>query len=71
MAVPTKKAHLLLDFARSKGKQHDLLELLFREYFAEGRNVNSVEVLSDVLKESGLDAVEALRVLEDKAAGEK
>ena len=33
--------------------------------------MNSVEVLSDVLKESGLDAEEALRVLEDKAAAEK
>ena len=71
LAVPTKKAHLLLDFAHSKGKQHDFHEHLFRAYFAEGRNVNTVEVLSDVLKESGLDVEEALRVLEDKASTEK
>ena len=71
LAIPTKKAHLLLDFAHSKGKQHDLQENLFRAYFAEGRNVNSVEVLSELLKESGLDVAEALRVLEDEAAIEK
>ena len=71
LAIPTKKAHLLLEFAHSKGKQHDLHEHLFRAYFAEGRNVNSVEVLSDILKESGLDAAEALSVLKDKAAVEK
>ena len=46
-------------------------EHLFRAYFAEGKNVNSVEVLRDVLKESGLDATEALRVLDDRAAVEK
>ena len=42
--------------------------MLFRAYFAEGRNVNSEEVLAELLGEVGLDKDKALASIKDTTA---
>lgn len=64
--VPTKKPHILLDFALKHGKQHELQEVLFRAYFADGLNVSSDEVLRELVKEVKLDEEEAMAALSNK-----
>ena len=63
--MPTKKAHIILDFAGKHGKQHEMQEVLFRAYFSEGKNVSSDEVLKGLVEEVGLDADKALAALRD------
>lgn len=65
--VPTKKPHIVLDFAFKHGKQHELQEALFRAYFSEGRDVSSDQVLGELVREVGLNPEEALAALTDKS----
>src|SRR3954451_22959169 len=50
----TVKAHELLHFAKSKGRQVDLSERLFAAYFQEGRHIGRVDELADLAAEIGL-----------------
>ena len=59
----TAKAHELLHFAKTKGRQLDMSERLFAAYFQEGRHVGRVEDLADLAAEIGLDRDEALATL--------
>ena len=59
----TVKAHELLHFARTKGRQLDLVELMFSAYFEQGRHIGRVEDLADLAAEIGLDRDEALAAL--------
>lgn len=58
------KAHQLLDFALSQGKQHPLKLALFSAHFSDGLNVSDQAVLLEVAKTVGLDAAQAKDVLE-------
>ncbi|MET0449462.1 MAG: DsbA family oxidoreductase [Aeromicrobium sp.] len=59
----TVKAHELLHFAKSKDRQLDMSERLFKAYFEEGRHVGRVDDLADLAAEIGLDRDEALAAL--------
>ena len=59
----TVKAHELLHFAKSKGRQLDMSERLFAAYFEEGRHVGRIEDLADLAAEIGLDRDETLTAL--------
>lgn len=63
--MPTKKSHIILDFARHQDKQHEMQEVLFRAYFSEGRNVSADGVLKELVSEVGLNPNEALSALSD------
>ncbi|MBS1989659.1 MAG: DsbA family oxidoreductase [Cyanobacteria bacterium SZAS LIN-3] len=52
----TFKAHRLLWFAHKKGKQHQLAEVLFRNYFTDGLDPGSDDVLVKAALEAGLAA---------------
>lgn len=74
LVVATKKPHVIIDFAGKHGKQHEMQEVLFRAYFAEGRNVSSDQILKELVEEVGLDsdkAIDALRDSEYVSAFEK
>jgi predicted DsbA family dithiol-disulfide isomerase len=60
----TIKAHQLLHYAKSKGKQLEMKERLFKALFTEGRHVGRVPDLADLAAEIGLDRAEVVRVLE-------
>jgi len=70
----TVKAHELLHFAKSQGRQHDMAERLMSAYFTEGRHVGRVDDLVALAEEAGLDpdaardALESARHLEDVRA---
>lgn len=61
----TVKAHELLHFAKSRGRQLDMKERLLRAYFVEGRHVGRIEELADLAAEIGLDRSEVVRALTD------
>jgi predicted DsbA family dithiol-disulfide isomerase len=60
----TRKAHELLHFAKTLGKQGALKERLFRANFAEGKELGDVDVLTEVASEVGIDAIAAREVLD-------
>lgn len=63
----TVKAHGLIHFAASKGKQNAMLERLMTAYFTEGENVGDTATLVRLATEAGLDAGETRGALESAA----
>jgi predicted DsbA family dithiol-disulfide isomerase len=59
----TVKAHELLHYAKSKGRQLDMKERLLKAYFVDGRHVGRIEDLADLAAEIGLDRAEVVTVL--------
>ncbi|MDQ1555805.1 MAG: hypothetical protein QOI02_807, partial [Actinomycetota bacterium] len=62
----TVKAHELIHYAKSKGRQLDMKERLFAAYFVDGRHIGRIEDLADLAAEIGLDRDEVVRVLTDE-----
>ncbi|MCI2958764.1 DsbA family oxidoreductase [Agromyces atrinae] len=60
----TVKAHELLHFAKTQGKQLELKERLLSAYFVEGRHVGRVDDLIALAEEIGLDGAAARAALE-------
>jgi predicted DsbA family dithiol-disulfide isomerase len=59
----TIKAHELLHYAKSQGRQLDMKERLLKAYFVDGRHVGRIGDLADLAAEIGLDRGEVVRVL--------
>ena len=51
----TRKAHELLHYAKSVGRQSEMAERLFAAHFTEGKFVGGVAELADLAAEIGLD----------------
>ena len=64
----TLDAHRLLQFAKERGLQHDLLSVLFEANFAAGDSIFGTEALLGLAVKAGLDGDEARRVLDDPKA---
>jgi predicted DsbA family dithiol-disulfide isomerase len=62
----TIKAHELLHYAKSQGRQIDMKERLLKAYFVDGRHVGRIEDLADLAAEIGLDRDEVVRTLTDE-----
>lgn len=58
-------AHVLTHFAKQFGRQDEVEELLFQSYFTEGKNIDDIELLKDIAKQVGLDAVAYQKVVVD------
>ena len=69
--VPTKKAHMILDYASKEGKQHEMQEILFRSYFSDGKNITSDDVLRGLASEAGLDSDKAMAAIKNSKASDK
>eukprot|EP01092_Planopodium_desertum_P001946 TRINITY_DN1308_c0_g1_i2.p1 TRINITY_DN1308_c0_g1~~TRINITY_DN1308_c0_g1_i2.p1 ORF type:complete len:215 (-),score=14.64 TRINITY_DN1308_c0_g1_i2:85-729(-) len=63
--VPTVRSHRLVKFAKSKGKQTETVEALFKAYFTDGKRINDLEVLGAVATTVGLDKEEAQKYLKE------
>lgn len=61
----TLKAHQVIQFAKTKGKQGEAEEALFHAYFTEGKNLNDIQTLLNIGASIGLDK-EALKDALDK-----
>jgi len=62
----TVKAHELIHYAKSEGRQLEMKERLLEAYFVDGRHVGRIEDLADLAAEIGLDRSEVVRVLTDE-----
>ncbi len=60
----TVKAHELIHYAKSKGRQLDMKERLLKAYFINGEHVGRIEDLADIAAEIGLDRDDVVRALE-------
>jgi predicted DsbA family dithiol-disulfide isomerase len=63
----TIKAHELLHYAKSQGKQLEMKERLLSAYFEEGRHVGQVDELADLAAEIGLDRDEVVDSLKSES----
>lgn len=63
--VNTFRAHQILHWAASQGRQHQMKMALFSAYFTDRRNVSDPKVLTDIADVVGLDAAEAAVLLGD------
>jgi predicted DsbA family dithiol-disulfide isomerase len=63
----TIRAHELLHYAKSEGKQLELVERLFRGYFTDGAHVGKIDQLVAMAAEVGLDAGKAEQSLVSNA----
>jgi predicted DsbA family dithiol-disulfide isomerase len=61
----TFDAHRLMHLAGDLGRSEQLLQRLYRAYFAEGRSVFDAVSLALLAGDAGLDAAEARRALDD------
>ncbi|WP_209405760.1 DsbA family oxidoreductase [Pseudozobellia sp. WGM2] len=64
----TLEAHILLEYAKTFGKQTDLKMRLTTAFFSERKDVSKREVLKEALIDVGLNAEEALAKLDDDDA---
>jgi predicted DsbA family dithiol-disulfide isomerase len=62
----TIKAHELLHYAKSQGRQIDMKERLLKAYFVDGRHVGHIADLADLAAEIGLDRDEVVKVLTEE-----
>jgi predicted DsbA family dithiol-disulfide isomerase len=60
----TVKAHELLHYAKSKGRQLEMKERLLKAYFVNGEHVGRIEDLADIAAELGFDRADVVRSLE-------
>jgi predicted DsbA family dithiol-disulfide isomerase len=66
IAVPanTFTAHRFSHLAKERGVQSDAEEKLFKAYFTEGKNIDSISVLAQIGGDLGLDRAEVESILE-------
>ncbi|MDC5720698.1 DsbA family oxidoreductase [Vibrio europaeus] len=66
----TRKAHQLLMWAQSEGKQFDLELALFQAYFTDGKDISDSQVLIECTTELGLEQDVVTSVIEDESWAE-
>lgn len=66
----TRKAHQLLMWAQSEGKQFELELALFKAYFTDGKNISDTQVLLEYAQQLGLETDVVKSVLEDESWAE-
>ncbi|MET4780043.1 DsbA family oxidoreductase [Glaciihabitans sp. UYNi722] len=60
----TVKAHELIHYAKSKGRQLEMKERLLKAYFINGEHVGRIGDLADIAAEIGFDRADVVRALE-------
>jgi predicted DsbA family dithiol-disulfide isomerase len=60
----TVKAHELIHYAKSHGRQLDMKERLLKAYFVNGEHVGRIEDLADIAAEIGFDRADVVQALE-------
>ncbi len=69
--VNTFRAHQMLHWTASQGRQHQMKMALFSAYFTDRRNVDDLKVLIDIAAVLGLDTAEATTVLGEARFADK
>ncbi|HLF22171.1 MAG TPA: DsbA family oxidoreductase, partial [Aestuariivirga sp.] len=63
----TLNAHRLIAWSHAAGKQHEMAERLFMDYWSEGKDVGDTRVLIDAAVAVGLDATLVAQLLGSEA----
>ncbi len=63
----TLNAHRLIRWAQAAGKQHDMAERLFMDYWSAGKDIGETRVLIDAAVAVGLDATLVTQLLGSEA----
>mgnify|MGYP002713303277 CR=1 FL=1 len=63
----TLNAHRLIRWASTAGVQDQVVEVLFRAYFIEGRNLSDKVILADIAEGAGMEREIVERLLENDA----
>ncbi|MGI2113633.1 DsbA family oxidoreductase [Shewanella frigidimarina] len=69
--VNTLDAHVLLEYANEVGKQTELKLRLFSAFFTEHKDISNREVLTSELTAVGINAAEAMSLLDNAAVAEQ
>ena len=64
---PTLKAHALMEYLKEQDneKANAFMEDLYKRYFEKGDNINSMEVLAEMVSKYGVDADKAQEIMQD------
>jgi predicted DsbA family dithiol-disulfide isomerase len=62
----TRKAHALIQYAGSEGRQQEVVNLLFKAYFTDGIDLSKDESLLEIADLAGLDFERTRQMLEDE-----
>jgi predicted DsbA family dithiol-disulfide isomerase len=62
----TRKAHALIQYAGTEGRQKEVADLLFKAYFTDGVDLSNDENLYKIAELAGLDAAKTRQMLEDE-----
>jgi len=65
------KAHLLIQYAKTKGKGAEMEERLFKAFFTEGKNTSDIPTLTQLGKEIGLDQNDLAKAFTDEFFSDK
>ncbi|NGM62348.1 DsbA family oxidoreductase [Sphingobacterium sp. SGG-5] len=68
--VNSRKAHQLIQFAKTKGLGDQAEERLFQAFFTEGKNIAELETLTQLGKDIGLDESELQKAFTDTTYNE-
>jgi len=60
----TVDSHRLVEYAARQGKQDEVIEGIFKAYFVEGKNLGSLDVLTEIAKTASLDRDQVRAYLE-------
>ncbi|MEM8538309.1 MAG: DsbA family oxidoreductase, partial [Pseudomonadota bacterium] len=63
----TINAHRLIHWAGIEGRQSFVVDLLFKAYFMEGRNIGNSEVLADIADTAEMDAAMVAKLMASDA----
>lgn len=66
--INTRDAHILLEYAKTQGKQTDLKMRLFSAFFTEKKDVSDREILAKEIAAIGLNVEEAIAQLQSNHA---
>ncbi|GGQ29184.1 DsbA family oxidoreductase [Shewanella litoralis] len=69
--VNTLDVHVLLEYAKQVGKQTELKMRLFSAFFTEHKDISERSILAQELSSVGIDAKEALSLLDNSAVAEQ
>jgi predicted DsbA family dithiol-disulfide isomerase len=56
-------AHQFLHYAKTQGKQYEAKELLFKAYFTEGKNVDSISTLIEIANQLEFNVEEVIQAI--------
>ena len=65
---PTQKAHALMEYAKEHvgvEVSNRIMEEMFTRYFEKGHNINSIDVLTEIATQAGIDAQKATDAMKD------